>query len=198
VSGSGRYQWFVGGLAVALFVAFAVNAIGSGGNGTIGVPRGQYLRPFAAPLAATSLVGDANLHPPCDRARHDARALNICLLTSRGPLVLAFFVTDAKPCVRTIDSMQAVSAMPGMSGVQFAAVAVRAGPGDAAAAVRKHHWTIPVAYDRDGAVGADYRIEVCPLLELARRGGLVVARLSGDSWSEASKLAAQVRLIRGS
>ena len=36
--------------------------------------------------------------------------------------------------------------------------------------MRSHHWTIPVAYDRDGALGALYGVAICPLVELARRG----------------------------
>ena len=52
------------------------------------------------------------------------------------------------------------------SGVQFAAVAVRTGPAAAAKLVHRHHWTIPVAYDRDGGVGESDGIVVCPLVEL--------------------------------
>ena len=47
----------------------------SHGVGSTGVPAGQRLHFFAAPLAASTLNGAANLNPPCTLARHDpARA----------------------------------------------------------------------------------------------------------------------------
>jgi hypothetical protein len=79
--------------------------------------------------------------------------------------------------------------------VQFAAVAVRTSHQDALHAVRSHHWTIPVAYDVDGRVGAAYGIEVCPILELARRGGTVARRLIGNRWESAAALAPQVKSL---
>jgi hypothetical protein len=91
--------------------------------------------------------------------------------------------------------MQAVSRAFSPRQVQFAAVAVRASHADAARAVRAHHWTIPVGYDVDGRLGAAYGVEVCPLVELADRGGLVAARLVGDHWSSRAALARQVRLL---
>jgi hypothetical protein len=77
--------------------------------------------------------------------------------------------------------------------VQFAAVAVRSGHAQIAALVRSHHWTVPVAYDRDGAVGGIYNVAVCPLLELARRGGKVADRLIGNHWLDQQALGAEVR-----
>jgi hypothetical protein len=56
-----------------------------------------------------------------------------------------------------------------------------------------------VAYDRDGAVGDVYGVEVCPIVELAYRGGVVARRLIGDSWASTSKLGGQVQaLLRNS
>ena len=61
--------------------------------------------------------------------------------------------------------------------------------------MQSHHWTIPVAYDLDGAVGEIYGVEVCPLLELAYRGGVVAYRLVGDKWQTSALLAAKVRTL---
>jgi hypothetical protein len=79
--------------------------------------------------------------------------------------------------------------------VQFAAVAIRAGHAATAKAVRSHHWTIPVAYDSDGAVGAVYGAEICPMVELAYRGGIVADRLIGEHWLNSADLAARVRRL---
>lgn len=190
-----RYRMIIGALALVLLVAFSVSRLTTHEVTTIGVPAGVRLRWFAAPLAGSSLVGDANVNPPCTIRRHDPRALNDCLLAQRGPLVLGFFVTGSAACVREIDTLQALSIRFRGSAVQFAAVAVRTGPSAARAVLRSHRWTIPVAYDRDGAVGALYGVAVCPLVELARRGGIVVQRLIGERWLNRTVLAASVRSL---
>jgi peroxiredoxin len=144
-------------------------------------------------LAASTLHGDANLNPPCAAAGHDPRALNVCLLVKRAPLVLAFFVTNSNQCKREVDTMQALAGRSALRRVQFAAVAVGATQAATAKAVRAHGWTIPVAYDADGAVGSAYGVTACPLLELAGRGGIVAKRLIGEHWLNRNALAAQVR-----
>jgi peroxiredoxin len=192
-----RYAWMVGGLAAVLVIGFLVFALTHhrSGAGTPGVPAGQPLRYFAAPLAASSLNGDANLDPPCTLARHDPRALNICLLAKRGPLVLDFFATGSHSCEREVDTMQALSARPGTREAQYAAVAVDTSHTGAAKIVRAHHWTIPVAYDPDGGVGGLYGVSACPLLELAYRGGTVAERLIGEHWLSESALAGRVQAL---
>jgi hypothetical protein len=193
-----RLQWMAGLFAVVLIVVFSVLQLSTKGTGSAGVPAGKPLHPFAAPLATSTLVGDANLRPPCTAARHDPRAMNTCLLVGRGPLVLGFFVTDSGGCERAISAMQTLARRPvraGNGAVQFAAVAVHASRSDAARVVRRHGWTIPVAYDRDGAVGETYGVAVCPLLELVRRGGIVAARLIGNHWESATALAPQVAAL---
>jgi hypothetical protein len=61
--------------------------------------------------------------------------------------------------------------------------------------VRKHGWTIPVAYDADGAVGGLYAVSACPLLELVDRSGTVAQRLIGEDWIARGALAARVRAL---
>lgn len=182
-------------LAVALVIGFLLYSLSSHTSATAGVPAGGQLHFFAAPLAASTLGGDANLNPPCTLSRHDPRALNLCLDARRGPLVLAFFVTNSTQCEREVDTMQAIAARPALRGVQFAAVAVNGSHAAVAKAVRRHGWTIPVAYDADGAVGGLYGVTACPLLELADRGGTVTQRLIGEHWTDASALAARVRTL---
>jgi peroxiredoxin len=196
-----RYGWAVGGLAAVLVIGFLVySLISRNPAGTEGVPAGGRLHLFAAPLAASTLNGDANLNPPCTQARHDPRALNVCLLVRRAPLVLAFFVTNSSQCERELDTMQALARRTALHPVQFAAVAVNGTHAGTSKVVRAHGWTIPVAYDADGAVGGAYGVTACPLLELASRGGTVAARLIGEHWVNQNALAAEVRrlLVRSS
>ena len=190
-----RYRSIIGIIGLTLVVVFSVLQFVSRGVGSTGVPPGQRLHFFAAPLAASTLNGAANLSPPCTLARHDPRALNICLLAKRGPLVLAFYVTGSSSCQRQVDTLQAVSRQFSPRQVQFAALAVGAGHAKIAGEVRSHHWTIPVAYDSDGRVGALYGLSVCPLIELAKRGGVVSQRLIGSNWLNPAALAARVRTL---
>jgi Redoxin len=190
-----RYQRMIGLFGLLLVAIISVSFLTSRGQGTAGVPAGTRLPIFAAPLANSTLNGAANLHPHCTEAQHDPRALNVCLLIQRAPLVLGFFVTSSGGCEQQVDALQAVSRQYPAGQVQFAAVAVKASHADARRAVRTHHWTIPVAYDVDGRVGAAYGIEVCPIVELVNRGGLVARRLIGEHWNSTTALAAQVRAL---
>lgn len=190
-----RYRWMIGIFGLALVIAISVYQFASHGVGTTGVPPGQRIHFFSAPLAVSTLNGAANLNPPCTAAGHDPRALNVCLLTRRAPLVLAFFVTGSANCTQQVDTMQTVARRFSPRQVQFAAVAVGAGQSSVAALVRAHRWTIPVAFDSDGRVGAQYGVEICPLIELARRGGIVADRLIGNHWLAPQALAQRVRSL---
>jgi peroxiredoxin len=185
----------IGLFGLLVVVVISVAFLTSRGAGTAGVPAGKQLPLFSAPLAASTLNGAANLNPPCTEAKHDLRALNICLLVKRAPLVLAFFVTSSKGCEQQVGALQTISRELPPGQVEFAAVAVSTSHSAAAKAVRQHHWTIPVAYDVDGRVGAAYGVEVCPIVELARRGVVVARRLIGQHWASVSALAPQVRAL---
>jgi hypothetical protein len=192
-----RYRWAIGGLGLILVLVLSVYQFATHGIGTAGVTAGKPLHMFSAPLATANLKGDANTNPPCTEARHDPRALNICLLVARAPLVLAFFVTGSTTCTRQVDVLQQVSQSYPAAQVRFAAVAVRAGRTETADLVRSHHWTIPVAYDPDGAVGEVYGVAICPLIELARRGGAVQQRLIGEHWLTRAALTTRVQMLLG-
>jgi peroxiredoxin len=185
------YRWMIGIIGLAIVVGVSVYQFASHGVGDTGITAGHRLRFFAAPLAATNLEGDPNANPTCSEAHHDPRALNVCLLARRGPLVLSFFVTGAGQCVRQVSALQTLAGR--FPSVQFAAVAINASHKATAAAAHAHRWTIPVAYDRDGRVGALYGVAACPMVELAYRGGVVRDRLVGDRWQTAAALAPQVQ-----
>jgi peroxiredoxin len=109
--------------------------------------------------------------------------------------VLGLFAPASGDCVKQIDTIQKVSAQFSTARVQFAAVAIRTSHKSAAALVRTHHWTIPVAYDRDGAIGDLYGVQVCPMVELAYRGGVVKDRLVSDKWLAPTALAGRVQAL---
>lgn len=181
-----------------LVAVVAITFLFSKKPGSAGIPVGQRLPLFAAPLADSTLNGAANLHPHCTVAQHDPRALNVCLLVKQAPLVLAFFVTSSSGCEQAVTALQTLSHQLPAGEVQFAAVAVNSDRHDALQAVRAHHWTIPVAYDVDGRVGAAFGVAVCPIVQLARRGGIVTDRLIGEHWNSAAALAPKVRALAAS
>jgi peroxiredoxin len=191
-----RYQRMIGLIGLALVIALSVYLfVNHSGSSTTGVTAGHRLRWFAAPLATSDLRGAANLHPPCTLAQHDPRALNLCIDAGRGPIVLSLFVLGGGPCERQVDALQALSRRFAGSSVQFVAVALNAGHAATAKAVRANHWTIPVAYDEDGRVGEQYGVVACPMVELARRGGIVADRLIGNQWDSAAALEPRVRAL---
>jgi peroxiredoxin len=191
-----RYQRMIGLIGFALVVALSVYLfVNHRASSTTGVTAGHRLHWFAAPLATSDLRGAANLRPECTLAAHDPRALNLCIDARRGPIVLSLFVLGGGPCERQVDVLQTLSRRFADSSVQFLAVALNAGQSATAKTVRAHHWTIPVAYDEDGRVGDQYGVVACPMVELARRGGVVVDRLIGNRWDNAAALEPRVRAL---
>jgi len=174
-------------------IALSVYAFASNGVGSPGVTAGKPLHHFVAPLATSGLNLDANAKPRCDAARPNPAGLNVC---GRDPIVLAFFVTGSTACEAQVDALQALSLQPKFHGIQFAAVAVHADRRQTLKEVRRHRWSIPIAYDRDGSVGDLYGIEICPLVELARRGGVVARRLIGEHWTSTATLAPELQALR--
>jgi hypothetical protein len=190
------YRRMIGAIGIGLAIVVSALLFITRGVGPVGISAGERLHWFVAPLATSNLIGDANLAPHCNPAQPDARALNVCpWLANRAPLVIGFFIPASADCTRQVNIIQTVSRQFRPGSVQFAAVAVRTGHSQSAKLVRQHHWTIPVAYDRDGAVGAVYGVQVCPLLELAYRGGVVAYRLVGDQWQSPNALAGKVRAL---
>jgi AhpC/TSA family len=188
------YRWAIGIFGVALVIIISVVAFASHGVSSAGVQSGERLINFAAPIATSNLVGDVQLADPCKFGEFGGRAVNTCVLEKRGPLVIGFFVPGVGQCDREVSTLQGLAAR--FPGVQFVAVAASSSQASTARDVRKHSWTIPVAYDRDGALAQVYGVELCPMLELAQRGGVVRSLLFGANWDEPAKLAAKGQSAR--
>jgi peroxiredoxin len=160
----------VGVLAVAALVYIGVNSLRTEGPGSRGVPEGEELPAFAAPLALSDLDGDANVSDRACEVR-GSDVMNVCELAERGPVVLAFFAAGSDRCDDQIDVLD--RARERFPSVRFAAVAIRGDRADLRRTVRERGWTLPVAHDRDGAVTNLYRVAVCPATTFAARGGTV-------------------------
>lgn len=177
-----RYGKYVALLALLLVALITVNTLLSRHVGSRGVTPGTRLPPFALPLAASSLDGDADVatranegalgrRPAC--SVRGAQILNICELYERGPVVLALVTTDGG-CTRVLDTIAGV--LPQFHGVQAAAVSLRGSRARLRALIATHRWPFPVGYDRDGVLVGRYSDVACPQLTFAYPGGIAQGR----------------------
>jgi thiol-disulfide isomerase/thioredoxin len=188
------------GLAFLVLVAVAtINTLRTPGGGILGISAGDQGMPlaeFAVPNAVTGpLDKDANIaqddcstsENPCpSNARRPSAceirvkgAIRICDLFSR-PLVLSFWFTRGADCLPTQDILNRLAARY-RGRVNFLSIDVRDDPADVRRIVLEHRWTMPVGYDRDGAVSDLYRVGGCPTVAFAYPGGILAfarARLS--------------------
>jgi hypothetical protein len=193
-----RYSILVGLLFAAVIVVATVNTIGGGGGGgTLGLdqlPARWPLPEFAVPAAAGELEGDANVAQdncetaeiPCpedDRRTPACRidtpgALRVCDLFSR-PLVISFWFTKGEGCVEQQDVVERVYRRY-RGRVGFLSLDIRDDRDTLRDLIRRHDWTLPVGYDRDGAVAGLYGVGGCPTFAYVYPGGTLQAAGIGD------------------
>jgi hypothetical protein len=178
--GASRYGWFVGVIVVLVLAYILYNTLHTPGQGAGGLPAGEQLPPFAAPLVLSDLDGDVNLATKPNngsRGRQPAcsvrgpRVVNSCALGHGRPLVVGFLFTRGAKCSPAFDAME--RARRRHPEVSFAGIVVRGGRDDARKLVREHGWGFPIGYDRDGGLSNLYGIAGCPEFVLAYPGGRV-------------------------
>ena len=185
---TGRYGWFIGVLIVLALAYITLNTLRTEGTGSRGVPRDDPLPPFAVPLALGGLEGDANVATHAGEGERGGRPacevrgpqiLNVCELSERGPVVLAFLGTRGGKCERQLDLLERVRRSPEARGIQFAGVAIRGGRGELRDDIRRRGWRFPVGHDRDGLVANLYGVSVCPTITFAYPGGIAMQTTLG-------------------
>jgi hypothetical protein len=174
------YMWVVGVAGVIVIAIAGINSLGNAGGGSHGPQVGKPIPRFAAPSAAGNLKGDPNVKqnkddsgapnktPACEV--HLAGALRSCDYTSK-PLVITFIVPGAKDCESFVDRLQGLRTR--YPGVNFLTVVSGAPEDRVKSLVADHHWTFPVAIDRNLAVFNTYRVSLCATAVFAYRGGVV-------------------------
>ncbi|HET7122112.1 MAG TPA: TlpA disulfide reductase family protein [Solirubrobacterales bacterium] len=184
-----RYSITVGLLFLVVIAVATLHTLG-GGNGekTLGLddfPARWPLPEFAVPAAASDLEGDANVAQddcetstlPCpDGSRRTpacrvdlAGAIRVCDFFSR-PLVISFWFSKGDDCAAQQDVVErAYRRYRGR--VDFLALDIRDDRDTLRELVRQHGWTMPVGYDRDGAVASLYGIGGCPTFAYVYPGG---------------------------
>jgi hypothetical protein len=208
-----RYIGFVG-LAFAALIALATyNTITHGTQGLLGVDasvRGRPLPEFAVPKVPGGPDLDANIFQddcssatnpcPASQRRESAcqvqvsGAIRICDLFNR-PLVISFwFMRAAGGCISTQDTVNRVAARF-RGRVNFLSLDIHDDRDSVAETVAKRHWTIPVGWDRDGAVSNLYRVGGCPTVAFAYPGGIFAGAKAGVDNLTGPKLAADARRL---
>jgi hypothetical protein len=205
---SSRYSLYVG-LAFLILIGIAtVNTFKTEGGGVLGgdsAQAGEALAEFAVPELIGGADADANVFQddcessanpcPADERRTPAcqvqlaNVLRVCDFFDK-PLVLSFWFDNPSDCPPTQDAIDAAAGR-WRGKVNFLSIAVRGDRSDLEQIVRERGWSLPIGWDRDGAVSNLYRVGVCPTVAFVRTGGvldqakigsgeLVPAELDGD------------------
>jgi hypothetical protein len=190
---AGRYGWVVGIAFVIVVVVAGANALRNSGGGYRGVPEGELLPPFAAPLAVGGPDGkDANIAPgkACDV--RGPGVFNICDLRDDRPIALTFVANATRGCEDQLDTVEQVRRE--FPGVAFVGVVSKRGRAEAEDIARANGWRFPVVVDRDAQLFNLYGIGDCPTTIFARRGGIANRSVRGEL--DAARLRAEVAEIR--
>lgn len=192
-----RYSLIVGLLFLAVIVVATVNTIEGGGERTLGLdklPARWPLPEFAVPEGGGRLEGDANVAQddcetstlPCPEGSRRtpacrigiAEAIRVCDLFGR-PLVISFWFSKGDGCAGQQDVVQRLYRRY-RGRVGFLSLDIRDDRDTLRELIRRHGWTLPVGYDRDGAVAALYGIGGCPTFAYVYPGGTLQSASIGE------------------
>ena len=194
-----RYSVIVGLIFLAIIVVATISTLRGGGGGeTLGLdklPPRWPLPEFAVPAAAGELEGDANVAQddcetsaiPCpqDAQRTPAcrvdlpEAIRVCDFFGR-PLVISFwFSKGGSNCVTQQDLVERVFRRY-RGRVGFLSLDIRDDRDAVREMVDLRGWTMPVGYDRDGAVGSLYGVGLCPTFAYVYPGGTLQSASVGE------------------
>ena len=206
---SARYSIWVG-IAFAVLIGIAtVNTLQSNDGGLLGADEAQAGEPlpeFAIPELLRGEEADANIYQddcetsanPCpeDERRTPAcevdlpHVIAVCDLLDR-PLVLSFWFPTPAECPPTQDAIDR-AADRYADRVNFLSIAVRGEPDELRRIVEERGWTVPVGWDRDGAVSNLYRVGVCPTVAFVLPGGVLREARIGSNELEEGRLDAAI------
>jgi hypothetical protein len=193
-----RYSVLVGLLFLAVIVVATVNTLGGGGGGgTLGLdrlPARWPLPEFAVPEGSGKLEGDANVaQDDCETSEipcpEDARRTPACRIETEGairvcdlfdrPLVISFWFSKGSGCAEQQDVVERAYRRYGER-VAFLSLDIRDDRETLRDLIDRHRWTMPVGYDRDGAVASLYGVGGCPTFAYVYPGGTLQDASIGD------------------
>jgi hypothetical protein len=209
-----RYSIYVGIAFLVVIGIATVNTFNTEGGGVLGgdaTEAGEALAEFAVPELLGGADADANVFqddcessqnpcPPEDQRTPACQVelphvLRVCDFFDR-PLVLSFWFDTPDDCPPTQDAIDAASRR-WRGEVNFLSIAVRGDRDELEEVVGDRGWTLPVGWDRDGAVSNLYRIGVCPTVAFVRTGGVLEDAKIGSDELVNEQLDADIeRLVR--
>jgi hypothetical protein len=208
-----RYSVWVGVAFVIVIAIASINTFTNDEGGLLGADAraGEPLPEFAVPELPGGEDADANIFQddcetsaipcPADERRTPAcdvklpRVLRVCDYFDR-PLVLSFWFTSPAECPPTQDLVDD-AAQRYRDRVNFLSVAVRGERAELERIVRESGWSIPIGWDRDGAVSNLYRVGVCPTVAFVLPGGLLREAKIGTEELDRGQLSEAInKLIR--
>jgi hypothetical protein len=188
----GRYGWVVGVAFVIVVIVAGANALRNSGEGYQGVPAGELLPPFAAPLAVGGPDGkDVNIAPGQACEVRGPGVFNICDERTKRPLAMTFVANASQGCEDQLDRVEAVRRE--FPAIGFVGVISRRDRAEVERLARENRWGFPIVVDRDAALFNLYGIGDCPTTVFARRGGISNASLRGRL--DGARLRAELRKI---
>lgn len=174
-----RYGWVVGIAFVIAISIGMINLIGNAGEGYRGVPEGEPLPPFAAPLAIGGPDGkDANLDPDDACDVRGPGVFNVCDLRAKRPIAMTFVANATRGCGDQLDRVEQIRRQ--FPTVAFVGVISRRERDEAEDIVRANGWNFPVVVDRDAQLFNLYGIGDCPTTIFARSGGVTNRSVRGE------------------
>jgi len=207
---SSRYSLYVGMAFLAVIVIATVNAFNNDSGGLLGADSaqvGEALAEFAVPELVGGADADANIFqddcstsenpcPPDERRTpacevDEPHVIRVCDLFDR-PSVISFWFQTPAECPPTQDAVDA-AARRWRGRVNFLSIAIRGERDELVRIVTERGWTMPVGWDRDGAVSNLYRVGVCPTLAFVRPGGVLEAAKIGSDELSAAQLDEDLR-----
>jgi len=203
-----RYSIVVGLLFLVVVVVATLSTLeGGGGGGTLGLdrlPARWPLPEFAVPAGSAQLEGDANVaQDDCETSAipcpEEARRTPACRIDTPGairvcdffdrPLVISFWFSKGDGCAQQQDVVERLYRRY-RGEVGFLSLDIRDGRDTLRELIRQHGWTMPVGYDRDGAVASLYGVGGCPTFAYVYPGGTLQDASIGDL--TAAQLAARI------
>ncbi len=198
----GRYVLFVGIAFATLIVVATINTLNNNAGGVLGLNAdivGRALPEFAVPNVRGSIDADANVfQDDCSSSENpcpaDDRRPSACEIKPAGairvcdyfdkPLAISFWFMRAADCLPAQDAFNQV-AQDLRGRANFLSIDIRDDRDSVRQTAIDHGWSIPVGWDRDGAVSDVYRVGGCPTVAFVYPGGIFAFAKAGDQVTEA-------------
>ena len=188
----GRYGWVVGVAFVIVIAIGLINLIPNAGKGYRGVPAGELLPPFAAPLAVGGPDDKVvNIAPSKACSVRGAGVFNVCTERARRPLAFTFVANAKQGCEEQLNRVESVRRE--FPQVGFVGVVSKRDRSEVERLARERGWGFPIVVDGDAALFNLYGIGDCPTTIFARRGGIANASVRGRL--DPARLRAELRKI---